>query len=104
MLKQGIIYLVLSILAVLLAKYVHILIIYIDLFYTLINLKLAPIFSTSHTSTMIREVLTLVVIPVLLTAIPGTIYWVIQKKRMPYFTEISWFLWLVIVLSKVLIH
>ena len=104
MLKQSIIYLLLSIVVILLAKYVHLLIVYIDLFYTYINLKLAPIFSASKLSTIIREVITLVFIPLFIVAVPALIYRAIKKHQMHYFVEIAWFLWLVIVLSKVLIH
>jgi hypothetical protein len=104
MFRQGIIYLLLSIVIVLFAKYAHLLILYIDLLYTYINVRLAPIFSNSHLGIMIRSVLTLVVLPLFLAAIPALIYQVIKKQRMPYFIQITWILWLIIVLSKVLIH
>lgn len=104
MLKQTIIYFLLSIIVVLFAQYVHLLIVYIDLLYTFINLKLAPIFSNSGIGIMIRKVLSLVLIPVSLAAIPALIYRAIKGHHSPYFIEITWFLWLVIVLSKVLIH
>ena len=104
MFKQGIIYLLLSIGVVLLTKYANLLIIYIDLFYTQINLILVPIFSTSDLGVMIRKIITLVLIPVLIAAIPALIYYALKRRRMPYFYEITWVLWLVIALSKVLIH
>ena len=102
--KQGIIYLLLSIIVVLFAQYVHLLIVYIDVFYTFINLKLAPIFSNSDVGILIRKVISLVLIPVVIAAIPALIYRAIKGKQMTYFIEIAWFLWLVIVLSKVLIQ
>lgn len=104
MLKQGLIYLLLSILVVLFAKYTHLIIVYIDMVYTIINVKLAPIFSNSDTGIMIRKVISLVLLPVLIAAIPALIYRVIKGGQMPYFFEITWLLWLIIVLSKVLIH
>ena len=103
-LQQGIIYLILSIAVVLFAQYVHLLIVYIDIFYTYINVQLSPIFSNSPIGTLIRKVLTLVLIPVLVATVPALIYRVIKGKHLTYFIEITWFLWLVIVLSKVLIH
>jgi hypothetical protein len=104
MLRQTIIYLLLSILVVLFAQYVHLLIVYIDMVYTFINLQLAPIFSNSTVGILIRKVISLVFIPVVLAAIPALIYRAIKGKHMPYFVEVTWFLWLVIVLSKVLIR
>ncbi len=86
--KQTIIYLFLSIVVVLFAKYVHVLLVYIDMLYIFVNLKLAPIFSDGSTGIMIRKVISRV----------------IKGRNMPYFIEITWFLWLVIVLSKLLIR
>ena len=102
--RQGIIYLLLSIIVVLFAQYVHLLIVYLDIFYTFINVKLAPIFSGSPMGIIIRKVMTLTLLPVIIAAIPALIYQAIKRKPMPYFIEITWFLWLVIVLSKVLIR
>ena len=104
MLKQSLIYLILSVVIVLFAAYAHLIIVYIDLFYTLINVKLTPIFSNSPLGMLIREVIALALLPVLVAAIPALIYWAIKGKTMPYFIEMTWLLWLVIVLSKVLIH
>ena len=104
MFKQGLIYLLLSIIVVLLAKYANLLIIYIDLVYTQINITLVPIFSSSELCVMIRKIVTLVMIPVLIAAIPALVYYAIKRRQMPYFFEITWVLWLVIALSKVLIH
>lgn len=103
MLKQTLIYLCLSILVVLFAQYVHLMIVYVDLFYTFINVKLAPIFSNGALGIMIRKVISLVLLPVVIASIPGVIYRVVKGQNMPYFIEVTWFLWLVIVLSKVLI-
>ncbi len=104
MFKQGIIYLLLSIVVVLLAKYANLLIIYIDLIYTHINIILVPIFSSSELGILIRKIITLVMIPVLIAAIPALVYYAIKRRQMPYFIQITWILWLVIALSKVLIH
>ena len=104
MLKQSVIYLPLSILIVVLANYAHLLVLYIDMFYTFVNIQLAPVFSSSGTGVMIRKVLTLVMIPLVIAAIPALIYRLLKGRHMPYFFHLVWFLWLVIVLSKVLIR
>lgn len=104
MLRQSIGYLILSIIVVLFAKYAHLLIVYIDMFYTYVNVTLAPVFNNSDLGILIRKILTLVLLPVVIVGIPALIYLALKGKRMPYFIEITWILWLVIVLSKVLIR
>ncbi len=102
-LKQGFIYLLLSIIIVVFAEYAQMIIVYLDMLYTFVNLKLAPVFSQSELGIMIRRVFSLVIIPILIAAIPALIYRLIKGKNMPYFIQITWLLWLVIVLSKILI-
>jgi hypothetical protein len=104
MLKQSIMYLLLSILIVVFAKYAHLLIVYVDIAYTYVNVKLSPIFKNSVTGSMIRNVITLVLLPIVVVGIPALIYRAIKGQTMPYFFEITWLLWLILVLSKVLIH
>lgn len=103
MLKQGLIYLLLSIVIVVFAEYAQMIIVYLDMLYTFVNLKLAPVFSQSELGVMIRRVFSLVVLPILIAAIPALIYRLIKGKNMPYFIQVTWLLWLVIVLSKILI-
>lgn len=103
MLKQAIIYLVLSILVVIFAKYIHLLVVYIDTFFTIISLKLAPVFSQAKIGIIIRKVITLVLLPVIIVGIPALAYRGIKGKSMPYFMELTWLLWLVIVLSNIII-
>lgn len=104
MIKQTLIYLLISILIVLFAEYIHLLIVYIDLVYTYISIKLAPIFSNTSVGIITRNVLILVLIPVVIVGIPALIYRLIKGRQMPYFIEITWLIWLVLVLSKVLIQ
>jgi hypothetical protein len=104
MLKQTLLYLFLSIAVVFLASYVHVGVVYIDFLYTYVNLKLAPIFSNSELGILIRNIIALSIIPLIIVGIPALLYRAIKKKTMPYLIEITWFLWLIIVLSKVLIH
>jgi hypothetical protein len=104
MLKHSLLYLILSILVVVFAKYVQIIIVYIDLLYVRFTVQLAPFFSNSESGYIIRNVLSLVLIPVILVGIPALIYRMMTKKDLPYFMEITGFLWLIIVLSKVLLQ
>lgn len=102
MFQKGLIYLLCSIMAVVFAKYIHAALIYIDVFYTYLNVQLAPIFSTTESGVLILKIVILTVLPVLIAGTPALIYRLIKGKNMPYFMEITWFLWLIIVLSKLL--
>lgn len=104
MLKQSLIYLVLSILVVLFAKYLHVLIVYIDIFYTYVHLKLGPYFAKGGLGHFMSKVILLVIIPVLIACIPALLYRLIKGTNMPYLVELTWCLWLVIVLSNILIR
>lgn len=103
MLRQSLIYLLLSILVVVFAKYAHLLIVYIDMFFTYVNLKLTPVFSQTGWGLIIRKILVLMLLPIIITAIPALIYWLIKRREMPHFIAIAWVIWTVIVLSDILI-
>lgn len=104
MLRQSLIYIFLSILVVIFAKYAHTIVVYIDLFYTWMSIKLAPIFSHTSTGVIIRNIVMLVLLPVIVACIPALIYRLIKGQTMPYFIELTWCVWLVIVLSVLLIR
>ncbi len=103
MLRQSLIYLILSILVVVFARYAHLLIVYIDTFFTHINLQLTPIFSKTGWGLIVRKVLVLTLLPVILAGIPALIYKAIKGHYMPHFIAITWILWTIIVLSDILI-
>ena len=104
MLKQSIIYLILSILIILFAQYAHLVMVYIVMAYTFVSIKLTPLFSGTTYGIMIRNVLTLVLLPVIIAGIPALIYRAMKGHTMPYFFEATWVLWLIVVLGKVLIR
>lgn len=104
MLKQSIIYLLLSALIVFFSNYIHLGVVYIDMFYTWIVLILTPVFSHGAFGVLIRNVFSLVLLPVIVVGIPALIYRAIKGKHMPWFIEITWIVWLIIVLSKILIQ
>lgn len=97
-----IIYLILSCCVILFSKYIHLGIVYIDLFYTWINYQIAHYILWLH-SPIIRKILVLVLMPIIIIGIPALIYRLIYKKNMPNFYESIWILWLIIVLSNYLI-
>lgn len=104
MLRQSLIYLTLSILIVIFAKYAHLLVVYVDMFFTYVNLKLTPIFSQTGWGLVIRKILVLVMLPVVITAVPALIYRALKGRDMPHFIAITWTVWTVIVLSDILVR
>ncbi|KTD51235.1 hypothetical protein [Legionella quateirensis] len=104
MLRQSLIYLLLSVLIVVFSRYAHLLIVYIDLFFTYVNLKLTPIFSQTGWGLIIRKVLVLMLMPIIITGIPALLYRVIKGREMPHFIAIVWVIWTIIVLSVILIR
>ncbi|AUH72287.1 Uncharacterised protein [Legionella sainthelensi] len=104
MLRHSLIYLLLSILVVILAKYAQLVIVYIDLFFTYINLKLTPIFSQTGWGLVVRKILVLVLLPVAITSVPALAYRVFKGGDMPHFIAITWIIWIIIVLSDILVR
>jgi len=54
------------------------------------------VFSSSKIGTILRNLVTLLFIPLIATGIPSLIYYLIYRKKMPYFMETCWAVWLVI--------
>jgi ABC-type dipeptide/oligopeptide/nickel transport system permease component len=104
MLRQSLIYLLLSILVVVFAKYAHLLIVYIDMFFTHVNLRLTPIFSQTGWGLVIRKILVLMILPIILVGIPALVYKALKHRDMPHFIAITWVVWTIIVLSDILIR
>lgn len=104
MLKQFLIYLLLSILVVVFAKYFHLLILYIDAFYVYVDAKLSPVFNQAGLGLTIKKTLVLLLIPISLIAIPALGYKLVKGSTMPYLIASTWMVWTIIVLSNVLVH
>lgn len=103
MLRQSLIYLLLSILIVVFAKYAHLIIVYIDMFFTHINVKLTPVFSQTGWGLLIRKIIVLMALPLIIAGIPSVVYKGLKGRDMPYFLPIVWLVWTVIVLSDILV-
>jgi hypothetical protein len=98
MLRQALIFLLISILVILFSSFSHnMLFIYIKNLFT-------PIFNALDFGAMIQKICLLMLIPLTTTAIPAVLYRVIRGKQMPYLIESTWILWLILVLSTILIH
>ncbi|MBA2656024.1 MAG: hypothetical protein H0U70_03465 [Tatlockia sp.] len=104
MLKQSLIYLVLSILLVTFARYAQLLLSSIDKFYTYLNIKFTPIFNQIDLGPNLRQGLLLALIPLTITAVPALSYRLVRGKTMPYLIESTWCVWLAVVMSVILIR
>ncbi len=56
---------------------------------------LTNVFSGGKAGNLARELIALLVLPVVVSAIPTMIYWIIKRHWFPYFMEIVWVVWLV---------
>ncbi len=104
MMKQSAIYLILSILVVFFAKYVYLVLMSIDSFYSVINTKLTPLFNQGGLSRTLQKTVLLVIIPILVALIPTLIYRLIEGKNMPYFLPLIWCLWIISVFSNITVR
>ena len=103
MIKPSFIYLALSLFVVLVAPYIHVVVVYLDILYTKSNILLVPFFSDNNAGHLLMGVIVLTLLPICITAIPALIYRALQGKLIPYYYEATWFVWLVIVVSKIVI-
>ena len=103
MLRQSLIYLCFSILVVIIKKYAKLFLVYIDLMFTHLSLQLTHLLTYIGLGNPIQKILLLALVPIAITAIPAAIYYLFARKTMPYYFEITWCIWLVIVLSNLLI-
>lgn len=97
-----IVYTILSILVVAFNKYINDVILLIVSFYEYINSHLDILFSQSNAGILSRNSTALVISPLIITGIPALAYYSIKRSKMPYFIEITWLAWFVIVLSNLL--
>ncbi|MFA6301731.1 MAG: hypothetical protein WC627_01180 [Legionella sp.] len=103
MLRQFLIYLILSILIVLFAKYAQHFIILVDTVFNFINLKLSPIFNETNLGPISRKMIVLIIMPLLIVGIPALIYRLIKGREMPHLIAATWIVWTIVVLSDILI-
>ncbi len=104
MLKQSLVYLSLSLLIILFASYAKTFFVYVNLFYVYLNTWLEPLFGQGLIGEAFRDMLTLMLTPFVLAGIPALIYWLVKRKKMPYFLTLIWAFWLILALSSYLIH
>ena len=58
--------------------------------------ELGVVFSSGKIGTVLRNLVTLLFIPFIAIGIPSLIYYLIYRKKMPYFSEAVWGVWIVV--------
>lgn len=104
MLKQALIFTFISILVIIFSNYAHNLIVYIHSLFIYIKNLLLPLFLAIDMGPMLQKICLLILIPMSTAGIPALIYRLVRGQQMPYLIELTWILWLVLVLSTILIH
>lgn len=104
LLKAYLAYFVASLLVVLLTRYIHLGLIYLDTFYTYINVLIAPIFNQVGLGKIVHQTLVIVLIPLIIIGIPALIYYMINRKAMPHIISLTWSVWLILVLCITMIR
>ncbi len=57
--------------------------------------QLTQVFSGGQAGNIIRNTITLLTIPVLISLVPALIYWIVKRSWFPYFAEVIWVLLLI---------
>lgn len=91
-----------SVVVILFAQYTHIVAASAIKYYVYVDSALEIFFTHSHTALKLRHITALFISPLILTGIPALTYHAIKHKSLPYFIEITWFVWVVIALSNIL--
>lgn len=65
---------------------------------------LMEVFAGGSTGSLIRSLISLLVIPIVIGLIPVTIFWLAKRKWFPYFMQLVWVVWLVQVAALVVLY
>ncbi len=104
LLKSCLYYLLASLIVVLCAHYIHLALVYLDMFFVYVNILISPIFNQVGLGKIVHKTFVLLLIPIVVIGIPALIYKLIKHQTMPYFFQLIWGIWLVLVLSTIMIH
>src|ERR1700722_4304496 len=95
MIKQIFLLIVLSLLIITGMAYAHHALQYLLNAHEWIDGMLTEVFSGGTAGNIIRQLISLLAIPVIVGLIPAIIYWMVKRSWMPYFMEIVWVVWLI---------
>lgn len=95
-------YFFLSIALIIFSSYTRELIQWVILLDETVNDALRVVFSHSPLGINLRLILSLVLTPLIIVALPALLYWLIKRKTMPYLIPIVWLFWFITALSRLL--
>lgn len=104
MLKQGILYFILSMVIIFFAPYAKLLLAYAGIMYTYVHDAIDPLFGKGMIGDAFQDMCTLLLFPLVLAGLPALLYWMVKRKKMPYFIELTWLIWLIFAMSSYLTH
>lgn len=104
MLKHALIFLIISILAVIFSSFTQQCIVYIHLLFITIKNWLMPVFHALDLGPTMLRICLLMLIPLTAAGIPALLYRLVKGRQMPYLIESTWVFWLILALSTILIR
>ncbi len=97
MLKQIIVFILLCLIAIFIMTHIKTGLHALVAAYNWVDHTLAALFSGGTIGHVIRKLIALAGIPILVGLIPAFIYWLIKRSGFPYFMEVVWVTWLLLV-------
>ncbi|EKD73793.1 MAG: hypothetical protein ACD_45C00183G0009 [uncultured bacterium] len=95
MLKHIIAITVISLIIIISMPYTQQMLQYVVAAHDWISDMLKEVFSVDQAGDIIRQLIALLVIPLVVSLIPAIIYWLARRQKLPYFMELVWVVWLV---------
>lgn len=104
MLKNIIIVTILSVLVILFMPWAQKSLLYLVSVHDWINEHLKEIFSVGQAGTIIRQLISLLAVPLLFSLIPILIYWLAKHSWLPWTPHVIWVIWLIETSAIVLLY
>lgn len=95
MLKNFIVLILLSLGVVFGTKHIHPFLLVLVSAHDWIAQLLLQVFSGGEIGSAVRNLLSLIILPLFIGAIPAIVYWFSKHRQFPYFMHIVWIMWLV---------
>lgn len=104
MLKNIIILLIITSIAIVGAQHLRPLILALLAAHDWVTQLLMQVFAGGKTGNMIRQLIALVSMPLLISLIPTFIYWLAKRRLYPYFMHIVWAVWLIQISAIIILY
>lgn len=94
---QALVFIVLSIIAILLMHQIHIVLAWIAVAHQFLADKLALLIPGDSWVRIARLSLALIIIPLIVALIPAFVYWLFKRHSMPNIMAVIWIIWVILV-------